>query len=355
MMTGKKTVGYIRCFSSSEPASNMQKFLIEAYCMAHQMKCDKIYYDIGYQKDRHADERWKAEKIGINSCKDRATFPAWDDLMLSIISGEVECILVDFKLRLYNGVEQKEVVEQLCKEYDVTIREVSNSDTPPESSISTRVVVYHFSDNPESRTSVVLNDIDQIYEYASHQLGWEVVEVFMDKSLTNRTQFEVLMEKSDYNVLLVKSFYHIKRKMMPFLSAAKELKQKNIRIVSVEEGEFVNIVDEADVWLDKPLRIAVYDKCRSQYERENQNIQMQKFDTFVRVKTLGGHIEGIYVDENEQEHLQELIHKSDEYDIILIDTFGKIGDTVIALAKVMNQINIPIYSLREGGIELHEV
>lgn len=354
-MEERKVVGYIRCFISSKAAGEQQHFLIRSYCRSHSITCERFYCDMGYQNDRHVAEKWKAEKIGIDSRKDRPTFPAWDELMLDIIKGEIGAILVDTKLRLYNGLEQKEALERLCLQYDVKIIEVANDDGPVDST-ALKVAAYHFSDRPEARTRIPLKDIDQIYEYASHSKGWEVVALFLDTTLNHRQYIQMLLERSDFDIILVKSFYHIKRKMTAFLSAAKKLREKGVRIISVEEGEFIALENEEKEWLNKPMNIAVYDRLRSKYEKDIRQIQLDKFHAFSKYRAEKWNIQEIFIDEgaNESENLKRLVQEAKNYDLIMVDSFGKIGETIIYIGRLLNSVNIPIYSLQEGGIGIYE-
>lgn len=355
-MKERKTVGYIRSFRQNDCACKVQQTLIQEYCRRNGITCSNVYCDCGYRKNRHADEMWKAERIGLDTRRTRHIFPGWDDLMVAVTLGEVGTILIDQKLRLYSNKEQQEVVGRLCKRYDVQIIEVCHEE-PPEAARLTKVAVYHFSDNPGVRTRITLNDIDSLYEYASHRQGWEVTGIFLDLTLSRRTRFEELMGcLADYDVVLVKSLYHIKRKMLSFLAASKLLKAEHIRIVSAEEGEFNYLEHVAERWLAEPLKVAVYDRYRSEYEEGIADIQKKRFDLFIENKTNEWDIVDSYVDiGNEQTQLQRMIENVKKYDIVLIDSYAKIGDTIIWIARVMNQINIPIYSLREGGIELGTV
>lgn len=354
-MEERNVVGYIRCFTQSNAASEQQLFLIRSYCHSHSISCERFYRDVGYQNDRHVAERWKAEAIGIDSRKDRPTFPAWDDLMLDIIKGKVDVILVDTKLRLYNGIEQKTTIDRLCQQYDVKIIEVANDDGPVDST-ALKVAVYHFSDRPEARTRIPLKDIDQIYEYASHSKEWEVVALFLDTTLNHRQYIQMLLERSDFDIILVKSFYHIKRKMTAFLSAAKKLREKGVRIISVEEGEFIALENEEKEWLSKPMNVAVYDRLRTKYEKDMQQVQLDKFHAFSKYRAEKWNIQEIFIDEGagECENLKRLVQEAKKYDLIMVDTFGKVGETIIYIGRLLNSVNIPIYSLQEGGIGIYE-
>ena len=363
MIDCRKIVGYIRSFNNSPISYDTQKRFIEAYCNDNDIILDSLFSDMNFRKNRRTDEFLRAIKIGISARKWTHVFEAWEKLMIQIMEGKISCILVDTKLRLYDGQGQKHIMEQLCSEYKVGIIEVGDYH-PPGCEALPKLVFYHYSIEPENRTSVVLKDVDALYEYASQRLErWEATALYLDLNSSNRTQFKKMMEKMekvDCQLILVKNLFHIKRKMMPFLSAAKDLNKRNIRIVSIEEGSLNFVNDGEKDWLSKPLKVAVYDRHRSTYEEGNNKIQIDKFKAFVNCCTAGWSIKDMFIDHldngNQQEKLSELVRKagSGSYDMVLVDTFGKIGDTVIWLARIMRQLDIPIYSRREGGLELNE-
>lgn len=360
MADRRKIIGYIRCYNNSQISYDTQKRFIESYCNDNSIVLDEIFSDMNFRKNRRKDEFLRAAKIGISTKKWTHVFEAWENLMVQIVEDEIGCILVDTKIRLYDGLGQKQILKRLCSEHNVNIIEVGEYQ-PSGCEALPKLVLYHFSAEPERRTSIVLNDVDTLYEFASQRLErWEATALYLDLNSSNRTQFEKMVEKADCDLILVKNLFHIKRKMMPFLSTAKYLNERNIHIVSVEEGSLSFVSDGENDWLSMPLRVAVYDRHRSTYEEENNKIQIDKFKAFVNYCTAGWSIEDIFIDRlentNRQEKLSELIKKaeSDSYDLVLVDTFGKIGDTAIWLARIMRQMDIPIYSLREGGLELNE-
>lgn len=360
MADHRKIVGYIRSFNNSQISHDTQKRFIEAYCSDNDIVIDEYFSDMNFRKSRRIEEFSRAAKIGISTKKWTRVFEAWENLMCQIVEGEIGCILVDTKIRLYDGTGQKNALERLCSEYGVTVIEVGDYQ-PSGSEALPKLTLYHYSIEPDSRTSVALNDVDSLYEFASQRLkGWEATALYLDLNSSNRTQLEKMMINVDCDLILVKNLFHIKRKMMPFLTVAKNLNKRNIRIVSMEEGSLNFVEDKEKEWLSKPLRVAVYDKHRSTYEEENNEIQIDKFKAFVNCCTAGWSIEEVFIDtlesSNQQKKLNNLVKKAKSrcYDIVLVDTFGKIGDTAIWLARIMRQLDIPIISLREGGLELNE-
>lgn len=346
---GREIVGYIRTFQSLESACDVQESLIQRYCAENLITCERFFRDVGYSKIRHAGARWKAERIGLDAKSWLHTFEAWEDMLLGVVDGEIGCILVDTKARLFDGAEQREVVERLCKQYDVHIIEVSGGN-PIGTSALMKVAVYHYPVQFGARTCILLNDIDALYNYASHRKRWEVASLFLDLSSNNRENFAHMLEMAKCDIVLVKNFFHVKRHTSAFIGAVKQFYKKGIRLVSMDEGE-LNISDKECVDLMKqPLKVAVYDHHKSEYQEETEKLQIEKFQAFVKYKTNGWTIRNIYIDgirSGTKEELKRLIHDAEKYDIVLLDSFDKFGET-IKFTKIMKKLNIPVYSLKEG-------
>lgn len=357
----RKTVGYVRSYLEGEDcviACNMQKTMIDSYAVSQNLVCELIYTDMGSKPRRSAKDREKAKKIGMNPHKDVKTFSAWDELMIAIIDGTVGAIVVDNIMRLYNALEQKKVTERILLEYNVMI--YIAGDLHPSSEGAVSIACYHYTIQKKSkqiRNCIPLNDVDSLYVYASKHKNWEITGVYLDVKSSNRTEYpKLLNELDEYSAVLVKSLYHFNRKMMPFLAESKRFRNKGKDIYSQEEGKFIYSEFTEDRF-NKPLKVALYDWQRSEQEAKEQDILMKKVNAFTRLKSDNNWtITGKYIDKigSHQNELKRLIKASGQYDLILVDTFVKLGDTIIWLARVLNAIDIPIYSLREGGIKLDD-
>ena len=345
----RETVGYVRSFQPSESACDIQESLIQRYCEKNSIVCKRIFRDLGYSKTRQAGDRWKAERLGLDTKRWLHTFEAWEDMLLGIMDGEIGRVLVDTRVRLFDGAEQKRVLERLCVDYSVTIIEVADA-FPPDRAAAVNAAIYHYPAQFGARTCILLNDIDSLYDYASHRKRWEVASLFLDLSPNNREEFAYMLEMAKCDIVLVKNFFHVKRHTSAFVGVVKQLHKKGIRLVSMDEGE-LNISDKECVDLMKqPLKVAVYDHHKSEYQEENENLQMDKFKAFVKYKTNGWTIKKVYIDgirAGTQDELQQLINDVGEYDIILLDSFDKLGET-IRFTKIVKKLNIPMFSLKEG-------
>lgn len=351
MQERKEIVGYVRTYREWDMTCLMQEKMILKFCHENDMRCKQIFCDRGNKKNRSAMDVERAKEIGISTQKWNAVFPEWEKLMLAIKEGWIGCILVDTVLRLYCNQDQKHVLERLCQEHNVQVIEVGNHSSVCEMA-KPKLAIYNYSVQPEERTTVTLKDIDSMYDFASqHYEGWEV-SLFLDLNLKRRENL-VRVLNTNVDVILVKSFFHIKRKTISFMNTAKILWEKNIKIVSVEEGRLDFIEDK--ILLENPMKIAIYDRFRSEHEREIKDIQIAKFETFVKCKTNGWIIDKAYIDDlgnDKQPELEKLLREANQFDLILTDTFGKLGDTIICLKDILRKI--PVYSLKEGAVVLYE-
>lgn len=344
-----KVVAYVRTSAGYDSGAAIQKELIQDYCRTNNIKCRKFYYDNGSRKKRHIDEREKANLLGLSPHS--RVYSAWEDMMVDIIKGNVKVVLVDLKLRLYSGNEQQIILQRLVEKYNVEIIEVSHRNSPETDAMT--AVIYHFADKADRRSIIPLKEIDTLYEFAA-QRNWAVTDVYLDLTLCNRMYLRKILEDVSCDVLLVKSLYHIKRGMTAFIESATILQDKQIRIISMDEGEFIH--DKTGMqMLNSPLRVAVYDRLRSDYEIGLKNIQLSRFNTFVRCKTKGWKVFHIYIDEGKgNQQLKSLINDVGNFDILLLDSYDKLGSTIIEIARMQGRIKKPIYSMQEGVILLNE-
>lgn len=349
-----KAVGYVRYYEHWNIPCEMQKKKIMDYCVDNGIDCAHIYSDHGYVRKRRVEDIQRAELIGISNKRWSHMFPGWETMMVDIIQGHVNLILVDTALRLYCNLDQKQALDRLCRQYGVKVIEVGGH-TPVGSAGKRKLAIYHYSIQPEKRTSVTLKDIDKLYEFTSQNFkGWEV-SLYLDLDEVRRVNLEIVL-RTDVDVILVKNFFHINRRTIAFMSVAKMLQKRGIKIVSVEEGE-LRICEEPDCRLLKqPLKAVVYDYFRTEHEKESEDIQMAKFGLFVKHKTEGWTIEGRYIDglgDNRQVQLQKMIRESGQFEVVIVDTFSKIGNAITNLDGILKEIKVPVYSLKEGMVELN--
>ena len=346
----KSIVGYVKTHVSAE-AGDIQESMILRYCQKEGIFCDKIYRDDGFSRPKVQD-MWRGERIGISVSRYSHSYAQWEKMLLRVIDGKIGTILVDNKVRLYSSDEQKQAFEKICIQYQVKVIEVS-TEHEPDVNIQ-RVAIYHFTDQAERRPTIVLNDMDRLYEYASRHGSWEVEHLYLDFSLNKCEQIrlsELVSSLDRYDIILVKSFYHINKKMMSFWKQLQKFRAVGICIVSLDEGELVSY--EENELFEKSLKIAVYDKARSPMEERTQKLLIDRIRVFIKHKAKTWHIVKIYTDsarKDDRKQLHKLMEEADQFDLILMDTYGKVHEGTNQFYKFKSKVNLPLYSLREGGV-----
>lgn len=348
-------VGYIRTSPSNNTSCIIQKNMIQTFCNHNNLQCDYLYIDNGTFQKEQTEELNKSNHTTIMDFLPRRwqlMFPQWKNLLLRILHNEIACILVDTKLRLYNTIEQKELLERLCNNNSVTIIEVSNLDFPLET--TTPIIVYHSANTPNKRTKVPLHDIDTLYQFASQLFdSWEL-QLYLDLNCYNHNNLNKLQQRNDIKIIVVKSLFHLNRKILSTIKIAQNY--PSLEIISMTEGILKVISGRNSLLLQQPLKVAIYNKHRSKAEKINDTLLMDKFKAFVRLNT-NWTISDIYFDDtfgNKLGNWDALIQNKSSYDIVLVDSFAKFNDTIHFLKKLFTQLNKPIYSLKEGEIQFYE-
>ena len=259
--------------------------------------------------------------------------PGWETLMEKIIDGVVKEIIVDCKIRLFNGKEQYQVLQRLCEEYEVQIIEVGK-DVPSDT------IVYYESTHKNRRTSIPLKDIDAIYAKCS-QLDIVPRLIFLEEGKIHH-----FLDYVDDNTrfVLVKNYQHIYRKVYPTLSMLKTSWSKSVRVISLEEGEIIPV----DIGSEENIAV-VYDKARSKHEACSQQLTLDVIQTFIKIKTKWD-VQEVYIDDRNSNSAYSSMKKRLSGDITLVvDTFGKLGADISMIVNLL-RTGATIYSLKEGGL-----
>lgn len=259
--------------------------------------------------------------------------PGWETLMEKIIDGEVKEIIVDCKIRLFNGTEQYQVLQRLCEEYEVQIIEVGN-DVPSDT------IVYYESTHKNRRTSIPLKDIDAIYAKCSQ---FDIVPRLI---LLEEGKIHHFLDYVDENTsfVLVKNYQHIYRKVYQTLSMLKIAWSKSVRVISLEEGEIIPV----DIGSKKNIAV-VYDKARSKHEACSQQLTLDVIQTFIKIK-IKWDVQEVYIDDRNSNSAYSSMKKRLSGDITLVvDTFGKLGADISMIVNLL-RTGATIYSLKEGGL-----
>lgn len=330
-------VGYIRVYGDdSGKAKKVQKEMIQRYAEKKGIK-EKIPFfidsSITNKRKRNMAERKRANRIKL--LEGVSIMPGWETLMEKIIDGEVKEIIVDCKIRLFNGKEQYQVLQRLCEEYEVQIIEVGK-DVPSDT------IVYYESTHKNRRTSIPLKDIDAIYAKCS-QLDIVPRLILLEEGKINHFLDYV---DDDTRFVFVKNYQHIYRKVYPTLSMLKTSWSKSVRVISLEEGEII----PADIGPEKNIAV-VYDKARSKHEACSQELTLDVIQTFIKIKTKWD-VQEVYIDDRNSNSAYSSMKKRLSGDITLVvDTFGKLGADISMIVNLL-RTGATIYSLKEGGLSL---
>lgn len=330
-------VGYIRVYGyDSRKAEKVQREMIRRYCEKKGGNREITFFIDSYitnKRKRNLSERKRANRINLP--EGLSIMSGWEDLMEEIIDGKVEEILVDCRIRLFNGKEQYQVLKHLCEKYEVQIIEVGK-DVPSDT------IVYYESTHKNRRTSIPLKDIDAIYAKCS-QLDIVPRLIFLEEGKIHH-----FLDYVDDNTrfVLVKNYQHIYRKVYPTLSMLKTAWSKSVRIISLEEGEIIPV----DIGSEENIAV-VYDKARSKHEACSQQLTLDVIQTFIKIKTKWD-VQEVYIDDRNSNSAYSSMKKRLSGDITLVvDTFGKLGTDISMIVNLL-RTGATIYSLKEGGLSL---
>ena len=329
-------VGYIRTYGDdSGKAEKIQEKMIQHYAEKKGIK-EKIPFfidsSITNKRKRNRADRKRANRIKLP--EGVSIMPGWETLMEKIIDGEVKNILVDCKIRLFNGKEQYQVLQTLCETYGVTIVEVGND-------VPSNTIVYYESTHKNKRTSIPLKDIDMIYSKCSQ------LDIVPRLILLEEGKIHHFLDYIDENTsfVLVKNYQHIYRKVYPTLSMLKTAWSKSVRVISLEESEIIPV---EDIGSEKNVAV-VYDKARSKHEACSQQLTLDVIQTFIKIKTKWD-VQEVYIDDRNSNSAYSTMKKRLSGDITLVvDTFGKLGADISMIVNLL-RTGATIYSLKEGGL-----
>ena len=122
-------------------------------------------------------------------------------------------------------------------------------------------------------------------------------------------------------------------------------------IISINpDNNIIRPISKTDL-LDEELRVAIYDREMKWEESGMCKITEERLRVFIAAKTkwkLGK----VYYDslESGRSALDRLASESDQYDLVVMEHFGKFDFRTGQLCKILNKIKLNIFSIREGGV-----
>ena len=212
-----------------------------------------------------------------------------------------------------------------------------------------KVYVYHFTNESKERPIVYQKQVEELKEYAS----WfgDVEQISVDKTLKESEQTEKIemLKKAEFDVLVTKDFYHINKHTNRCFEILKELFERGVKITTLEDGEVVF----CDADFDKSVRVCIYHSRCNDKEDISISTQLSIFHLFVSTKTNWSVID-IFVDEDDsQTKLRQMIESRNDYDLVVVKQVSCVNERTSKFFKIMKELKLPIFSLREG--EIHYV
>ncbi len=356
MTTERRIVGYVRTFRESDIDCSTQKLLISRYSEYMQLEEPIFYTDVGYVRKRTRSDLERARILGVVNPETTKCFPEWEKMLIDAVNNEIEVIIVDRMERLYSNQNEKELLDSIVHQFRIQVFEADKLEWPEEAH-TCKVAFYHyFVPNCRGegiRTTNLVEDIGQFYESISLHKGWRICGLYIDDRVYRRTEFPLLVKRDDIDVVFCKYFYHINRKTLAFLQILQEMNRKGISLLSMQEGH-IHYEPCGGELIEKSIIAVTYDCCRSEHESTIRELTNKRFDLFFKTIARLWKREKSYEEETKipSDEFDKLAKCSKQFDVIVIDTFGKLGESVNELMDCINRVKRPIYSLQEGLLYL---
>lgn len=348
-----KIVGYINSTTGSIAACNTQHAMIVRYCDYKKITCDRFYCDISENRRNKINVENMCALGYPHAYRLEKYFPQYDQMLYDITRGTISTILVDTIGRLAANKEQSKFFQKLCVNYNVEVIEVCGYLEGLKQDSIRNVAIYHITNQAKERPRIYTKCIDGLYE-VSQLKGWGTPFLFQDFSLLKSEQIKYQEFKKhidEYDILVVTDFYHIEDKLSRFISEIQSLEANGVAVESVKEGKIKHISDD---FLKQELKVAIYDRW---LDKADEGLELERLKAFVKYKT-NWKITGIYKESEKvetdlkQQELQRLLRESHKYDALLVRKFNCFHWRTSMFFKVAKKLNIPIYSMKEGGIYL---
>lgn len=352
MISEKIIVGYVRSLHGSLNDCDMQEKLIKRYSQLMSFDLLKMFIDMGFVKRRAEEDVEREKKLGVEYPRHIRRYPAWEEMLIKAMNDEISIIIVDRKERLYRNLNDLNLLETIVRQHGIQILEVENLDWPDEAQMSNVAAYHYFVPNTRRkgiRTANLMNDICDFYEEIAAHAAWRLCGLYIDSSAFKKTELPKLLARDDIDVIICKYFYHINRKVLFFLQMVQEFNLRGISLLSTEEG-LLRYDPTGGELITESLRVAIYDCSRSELERMTREITRKRMELFLRTVAVGWVETAIYAEETALPGVafDLLAENAKNYDVVVIDTFAKLGATVNELMDCMQRVKKPFYSLKEG-------
>lgn len=343
----KNAVGYVRTTRKNSTGDRaIQRDLITRFISANGFRCVGIFEDPIQEEANHE------ELTSVYATKRKGSFSAREEMLLLVESGVVDMVIVDMKERLYRNNEEKRELEAVLNTQGVELVKVPPFMSEDNSGEKKTCIYHYFVPNTRGkgiRTANLLSDVGRMYEEVERHGNWLLCGVYIDSSAYKRSEIHKLMNRCDLDVIICKYFYHIKRKTLAFIGVVQEFAHRDVSIISTEEG-ILHYTPAEDIQNDNPMKVVTYNCFRSDQEKNDRCITTKIFDVFYKTIAKKWQEMSRYVDEDisDRPAFHELLNMSDDYDIVVVETFGKLGESVNEFVRLLLALQKPVYSLKEG-------
>ena len=349
----REVVGYIRSRNKDGNDCEMQRLLIDHYLEHLGMESPKLFIDKSHKVRRlRSEDAERAEQLKIVHPGTTLYYPEWEKMLVDVMGQKIGTIIVDRKERLYHNLEDRQLLDRIAGQYEVQIIEIDRVDWPEEINFCKVGIYHHFIKNPQRegiRTAKLIGDISNFYEVISSHTDWKVCGLYIDDTADKRTALPRLLERDDLDVILCKYYYLVNRKTLAFLQIVREMNRKGITLQSTEEGT-LHYVPDGGEFLKGNLRAAKYECFRSDYEYSIRELTDRRFSVFFQTVAISWQIVAEYKDNTRKPaaNYERMAENVNHFDVIVIESFGKLGESVNELMACLRKVNRPVYSLKEG-------
>ena len=347
--------GYVRAYACEADSCEIQVQSISRYASRYNLSTPQLYIDKQYCLDYRLNSDWIQQRkdLGLNTYRGYKLYTGWQQLMTDISAGTIKHVLVDTKLRLYDGDEQRCAFERLIHEHNVKVVETGGAyDAQGGDSI---VMVYHQTSTKTERfrSRICLKEIDELYSFAKKNYPEAVIRLSFDETLQGRTKINDV-ETTAVKAVVVKDLFHLNRSTMEIISLVARLRKNGTDILSLKDG-LLSVDNKLDYGMNgRSIRAVIYDCIQTPFDEVMSEIQEDKFNAFCRCHVPTWSVINRYKDNNMEDsshpELVNMMRDKDMYDVVIVDSTSKLNKGIRGFMRIIQEIKKPIYSLQEGMV-----
>lgn len=220
--------------------------------------------------------------------------------------------------------------------------------------------IYLYTRGNELHPGMVQNRI-RFIEKSVKDHGLNVGRIYLDHSRNRYQQSELdifLSESTLYSMLFIHDFKQLSQTTTKCIKTIQNLSRSGVSTYSLKDGLYI----PSSVPFSKELKIATYYNCSVVKTKNHEpiiQVQNEIFRLFVQNKTSWDILDQ-YADNSErqnkgeQNQLDELIQKRDNYDLILVSSLNDIHERTSTFSNLRNCLEKDIYSMNDGYLEFRK-